>query len=349
VSQLGQCRLAQRDGMGTNQRYLAMHGSNRKAMLIRLNEHPEERQATLDNVIRLLRSQFPPPSPLQIANMEVWPRLTKVLPHVISALHAFERAWPRMPGSMLFAKLISDVSGMDLYDRGLISEAYKLNSAVVSMLDSLQHPLETPLRGDALTILGLCTDNMAITKRREGLAIRRKCLDVRQRCFKAIPPEKVTLDDKIRLYNSYTDLVCSQQQINDFEGVQENLALCFEQYKIWGPEDDITLAYEYAKYYNQISYVLLWENRGDEAVAYSDKAYALIEKASPGTGLSRVYLSDYAHILFQNGDRREARSVLETLYEISERECGKDNLRTLEISLNMAIMDFLMGDFVNVR
>lgn len=86
----------------------------------------------------------------------------------MSALHAFERAWPRMSGSLFFAQLISDVGGMDLFDRGLITEAYNLNRAVESMLDSLQYPLDTPLRGDALTILGLCTDNMAITKRREG-------------------------------------------------------------------------------------------------------------------------------------------------------------------------------------
>lgn len=326
-----------------------MHRSNRKAMLIRLDEHPEERQATLDRVVRLLRSQFPSPSPLQIANQEVWPRLPRILPHVISAVHAFERAWPRMSGSMFFAKLISDVGGIDLYDRGLISEAYKLNCVVESMLDSLQYPLDTPLRGDALTILGLCTDNMAITKRREGLAIRRKCLDIRQRCFKAIPADKLERDDKIRLYNSYTDLVCSQQQVNDFQGVQDNLALCLEQYRIWGPEDDITLAYEYAKYYNQMAYVLLWDNRGDEAVAFADRAYALIEQASPGTGISRLYQSDYAHILFQNGERNEARCILETLGEISEKECGKDNLRTLEISLNVAIMDFLMGDFDSAR
>ena len=91
------------------------------------------------------------------------------------------------------------------------------------------------------------------------------------------------------------------------------------------------------------------ENRRDEAVAFSDKAYTLIEQASPGTGISRLYQSNYAHILFQNGGRKEARRILERLCEISERECGKDNLRTLEIGLNVAIMDFLMRDFVNAR
>lgn len=326
-----------------------MHRSNRKAILIRLNEHPEEREATLHRVLCLLRSQFPPPSPLQIANREVWPRLTKVLPHVMSALHAFERAWPRMSGSLFFAQLISDVGGMDLFDRGLITEAYNLNRAVESMLDSLQYPLDTPLRGDALTILGLCTDNMAINKRREGLDIRRKCLDIRRRCFEAIPAHKVTLEDIIHLYNSYTDLVCSLQQANDFKGVEENLETCLEQYRSWGPESDTILAYEYAKYYNQMAYVLLWESRGEDAVAFADKAYALVEKAAPGTGISRIYQSDYAHILFQNGGRDEARRILGTVLEVSGRECGKDNLRTLEIGLNVAIMDYLMGDFVKAR
>ncbi|KAK1832981.1 P-loop containing nucleoside triphosphate hydrolase protein [Podospora conica] len=349
ISQLCDSQLVQQNGTGTQQRHLTMHQATRKAMHLRLNKHPEERQAALDRVARLLRSHYPAPSPLQIANREAWPRLMTVLPHIISAVDAFERASPPMSGSLFLAQLVCDVGGMDLCDRGMISEAYRLNRCVEAMLDSLHCPQDIPLRGQALAIMGLCTDSMAIIKRREGLEMRRKCLSIRHRCFDATAPEDRTQEDGIRLYNSYTDLVCSLQQINDFEGVRANLAQCLAQYRAWGPEDDTSLAYEYAKYYNQMAYVLLWETQEDDAVAHAKKAYVLVEKAAPGTGIARLYQADYAHILFQCGNREDARNILESLLDTSEVECGKENLRTLEISLNVAIMDVLMGNSVKAR
>ena len=233
---------------------------------------------------------------------------------------------------------------MDLYDRGLIAEAYELNAMVEKILDSLNCPAETPLRGDALTILGLCTDNMALSKRQEGLDIRQRCQEIRRLCFRAIPLQDITQDDKIRLYNSYTDLVCSQQQINDFDHVRETLLECFKQYQSWGSEDEQELAYEYAKYYNQMAYVLLWDNESEKAVEFAKKAYELVEQAAPNTGIARLYQSDYAHILFQKGDRHEALDILERLLKLAEQDCGAKNVRTLEIRLNIGIMGYFLED-----
>ncbi len=316
-------------------------------MLRRLNRRPQDREAALQRVVCLVRELFPPPSKRQIPEAQIWPRLSRILPHLNSAVNAYKRAYPPMPGDKVFAELISDVAGMDLYDHGLVTEAYELNGVVVKMLDTLGSPPETAaLRTDALTVLGLCTDNMALSKREEGLQIRQDCLRFRKLCFQAIPPGELTQDDKIRLYNSYTDLVCSQQQINDFEGVRQNLLECLEQYKLWGPEDDQTLAYEYSKYYNQMAYVLLWENKGSDAVAYAKKAYELVERAASGTAMARVFQADYAHILFQQGNSKDqALQLLDGLLELSEKDCGKNNLRTMDLRLNVAVMRFLMGDF----
>jgi len=233
---------------------------------------------------------------------------------------------------------------MDLHDRGFYTEAYSLNQTVEKILDSLNCPLQTPLRGDVLTIRGLCTDNMALSKRQEGLDLRQRVQQIRQLCFQAIPPGEVTQEDKIRLYNSYTDLVCSQQQSNDFDSVRKNLLECLEQYQSWGPEDKEDLAYEYAKYYNQMAYVLLWENESAKAVEFSRKAYELVERAAPNTVIARIYQSDYAHLLFQKGDRGEALGIMRTLLRLSEQDCGKDNVRTLEIRLDVGIMSYFMND-----
>lgn len=314
------------------------------ALLHRLNDNVARRDAAFNRMIRLLREHFPPPSPLQIAEASMWPRLTQVLPHVLSALKAFERASPSMTGDMFLAKLLCDVGGMDLYDRGRILEAYRINHTVGKILDRLGYPLATPLRGDALAIMGICTDFMALSKRQEGLKIREMQQKIRKLCFANIPQDKVTYHDEVRLYKSYTDLVCSQQQINSFAQVRENLEECLIQYKLWGSEQDHP--YEYSKYYNQMAYVLLYENQGQEAVAYSKKGYELVEEATPDTGIVALFKFDYANILFQKGEsQQEALAILRELLTRSKVDCGKDNVRTLEIRLNIGIMSYFLGDF----
>ncbi|KAK4227028.1 hypothetical protein QBC38DRAFT_455663 [Podospora fimiseda] len=99
-------------------------------------------------------------------------------------------------------------------------------------------------------------------------------------------------------------------QINDFDGVRENLKVCMEQYNIWGPEDNKALEYEYGKYYNQMAYALLWENKPDEAVAYAERAYKFVDKGASNTALARIHQADYSHILFQQGSQAQALSIL---------------------------------------
>jgi tetratricopeptide (TPR) repeat protein len=230
---------------------------------------------------------------------------------------------------------------MDLYDRGHIDEAYKINKMVEKLLDRQGHPKISRLRADILVIIGLCSDFMAITKRQEGLEIRQQCVEIREQCYAQIKDGDVTLDDKILLYNSYTDLVCSQQQINDFEGARKNLELCFERYQEWGTEDDIP--YEYSKYYNQMAYVLLHENDCAKAVEFAKKGYELVEQATPGALIVVLYKLDYTNILFQQGEQLEALDTLQQLLEICERDCGKDNVLTLGVRLNVGIVCYFLG------
>ncbi|KAL9611297.1 MAG: hypothetical protein Q9167_004061 [Letrouitia subvulpina] len=284
VAELRRGRLAHHDG--GDRKYLTIHRVTQAAKLGKLNKEPQQRNATFTRVINLLRDGFPPPSKLQQAEAHRWPRISEVLPHLQSLLLAFERANPRMKGNIAFAELLSDVGGMDLYDRGRVHEAYKLSKKAEEILDDLSLLLETPLRGDLLTVVGLCTDFMSLERRLEGLRIREKCQQLRKLCHSAILPANITSDDKIRLYNSYMDLACSQQQFNDFDDVEKNCEECLIQYKKWGTEDD--LPYEYAKYYNHMAYVLLYRGESAKAVEYAKRGYELGEKATPGAQLTNT-------------------------------------------------------------
>lgn len=347
VAELNMGRLAQLEN-GGDRKYLTIHRATQTAMLGKMNRDPLQRDTTFTRVVNLLRDSFPPPSKLQQAEAHVWPRIIEVLPHLQSLLSAFERANPRMRGDLAFAELLSDVGGMDLYDRGRVLEAYRLSNKAEELLDTLSMPLETPLRGDVLTVIGLCTDFMSLEKRLEGLEIREKCQRVRKLCHDAIPPAVVTLDDNIRLYNSYMDLVCSQQQFNDFDEVEKNCEECLVQYKKWDTDEE-KIPYEYAKYYNHMAYVLLYKGDSAKAVKYAKRGFELAEKATPGAQLAVLYKYDWANILFQHGAVEESLAEHEKMLKMLKIDCGKANIRTMKSRLNTGIICYFVGNMVAAR
>lgn len=347
IAELNLGRLAHFEN-GGDRKYLTIHRATQTAMLGKMNSFPLQRDAAFTRVVNLLRDSFPPPSPLQQAEAHVWPRIIEVLPHLQSLLSAFERANPRMRGTLAFAELLADVGGMDLYDRGRVLEAYKLSRKAEELLDTLSMPLETPLRGDILTVIGLCTDFMSLEKRLEGLKIREKCQQVRKLCYDAIPSAAVTLDDRIRLYNSYMDLVCSQQQFNDFDNVEKNCEECLVQYKKWDIDEE-KLPYEYAKYYNHMAYVLLYRGDSAMAVKYAKRGYELAEKATPGAQLAVLYKYDWANILFQHGAEKESLAEHLKMLKMLKQDCGKANIRTVKSRINIGIMHYFMGNMAAAR
>ena len=310
-------------------------------MLSKLNNEPDSRETAFCRVVNLLRENFPSPSKLQIAEAHIWPLIKRVLPHLQSILIAFERARPAMVGSLAFAELLADVGGIDLYDRGRIHEAHKLSNKTVAILDAHGAPLATPLRGDALTVIGLCTDVMSLDNRIEALEVREKCLDVRQRCYDTIPSGQITVHDRIRLYNSYTDLLGSLQHFNDFERIEQIAEKCHLRYKSWGDENEFP--YEYAKYYNHMAYVFLYKGKGAKAVHFAKKGFELAEMATPGTQLAALYKCDWANVLFQYGDVEGSLRVHKEVLRTRKRECGKVNVRTLESRLNIGIIHYFRG------
>lgn len=345
IAELGEGRLVRRTSSGLHYR-LRIHRATQAAMLQKLSHDPEQRDLHFQKVIYLLRENFSEKSAmmkLQIAEAHAWPRITRVLPHLMTAFNFFERSWPDMKGDIFFAQLLSDVAGMDLYDRGRIAEAYRVNQMVEKILNHLGYPRVSRLMADSLAIVGLCSDFMALSKRQEGLETRKQCVEIREGCFAEIPKDDVTMEDKIWLHNSYTDLVCSQQQINDFEGARKNLELCYPQYQEWGSEDEIP--YEYSKYFNQMAYVLLYENDSAKAVEYAKRGYELVEQATPGAQIAVLYKFDYANILFQHGEKLGALAMLRDLLKVCKHDCGKDNVRTLEVRLNIGIVCYFLEQY----
>jgi len=344
IAELGAGRLVRRESDG-NRSLLRMHRATQEAMLQKLNKDVDARDIAFKNVVRVIRENFPDPSKmakLQIAQAHVWPLITRVLPHLLTTFSAFERSWPSMKSDMFFAQLLSDIAGIDLFDRGRISETYKINKMIEKVLDSLNYH-KCRLMGNALIMIGLRTDYMALSKRQEGLEIRQRCVEIRQHYFASIPPHEVTLEDMILLYNSYTDLALSQLQINDFDGARKNVEQCYARYQQWGTEGEIP--YEYSKFYSLMANVLLYENESEKAVEFAKKGGELVEQATPGTQATVACKFVYANILFQHGDQHNALKILKEILKVCKRDCGNDNVHTLEVRLNVGIVSYFLKEW----
>ena len=223
-----------------------------------------------------------------------------VLPHLLSLTSAYTRADPIIQGSLLFAELLVDVGGMNLFDSGISRDAQTLLKAAESTLDELRYPEHSRIKGDILIVLGLTTDHVGITERIQGLDKRLRAMEIRQKCFFQIPADKVTIDDEILLYNSFTDLACSYQQLNRFDEVEKYCEKCLQKYKTWSNEKKPP--YEYAKYHHHMAFVQIRRKETNKAVESGKKAADLMALAVAGAQVATIYRFDWAVFLFQNGE-----------------------------------------------
>ena len=322
--------------------YLTTHRSLQEGLMQKLNKDTTTRQKAFDRATLLLREHFPSPLRIQQAEAKKWPSIVLVLPHLLNLASAFKRAMPSMQGSLLFAELLADVGGMNLYDRGLVKEAQTLLRAAQSTLDSIQHPERSRLRGDISIVLGLLTDIVGISERLEGLELRKQAVQVREDCFSQIPPAEVSTEDEILLHNSYTDLACSYQQLNRFDEVEHFSEKCLEKYKSWGSEDEYP--YEYAKYFHHMAFVHIFRKQTAKAVEYGKKAADLMALGAPGAQIATIYLFDWAVFLFQNGEIDYAFEEHKAIFDRRLRECGNLNILTIQSRLMLGIMSFCRND-----
>ena len=290
----------------------------------------------------LLREVYPPSHPRQQPDAEKWPTTLKVLPHVLKLEERFGKSGSSIKAPLRFIELLADVGGMELYDRGVISDAKTLLKTAEKTLDYFPESSDK-LRGNILTSLGLCTDTGGISERSEGLEKRQAALNVRHKVFAKIPRYDVTINDEIMLYNAEADLACSLQNLNRIADVAEICGRCGQQYLKWGREKDF--GYEYAKYYNHMAYVLLDQDEPQEATKYAKHGYDLMSTAAPNTQTAETFRFDWANIMFQNGDHDRALEEHMAVLKSRKQGCGDKGLLTLQSRLNIGIIYYLCSQF----
>lgn len=307
-------------------RVFSMHRSLQRGLRENLSKDKSKQQTVFDQAVALVREVFPRGDGLQQPMPEKWSECQRLLPH-LHALHDVYHAHKHsIKGSLDFAQLLLD-AGMDQFERGITHEGLLLlNTAEVALDANSANASEEPLvmKADIHAMIGIMYDDLGIEKRQEALWRRERALELRKRAFEQ--GNSKTRKDEILVYNSEMEYAISLLHYHRYAEAEPIIERCLTKFKEWGSEDDIP--FEYAKYYNKIALVRMYQGRLDEAIPLAAKGVQLMEKTGY-TLFSGRFKFDMACIILQSGDSDRALRVHTEVYEQRLKVVGSTNQLSL--------------------
>ena len=319
-----------------------IHRSLQEGILTKLNQEPVERGEVFDCALKALRRLIPRPSLLIKAEPEKWYKMEAYLPQLLSLRRAFARSHPPITGIFEFAELLFDV-GMDMWDRGLTRDGQDVLRTAEEVLNTIDYPVVSPARANIHIIIALISDDIGISGRTEALERRKKALDIRQALWDNKSAEDKTPEDEILLYAALGDLSGSYRQINEFDEVRRHCAKLYAKYTEWGDTD--TIPYEFAKYYNDMSFERAYCEDTTKAVEYARRAWTLMAMKDPTALLSNQYKLTWTIRLHQDGQHQLAIRECLGIFAFRAKTVGLNNYLTLQSHLTLGILHFYDKNF----
>jgi hypothetical protein len=347
VADLKLRQLVQREPSGPNGPFLSLHRSLQLSILHMLSQQPKTRLRILRQALNLIRKQLPPPSTTQGFEHSMFAKYKIYVPQLIS-LHTHS-LWPepRIELDFDFAKITIDI-GTYLWRAGQFNECDSMLKTAEEILIRTKLPDDHVLFSDIDDILGVICDRSGALYRDEGLRRRLRAVAIREKVFATIPPDQVTLQDKIRLYNAHANLACTHIHNENFDEADRLMEECLKQYLTWGTEDD--LPFEYSKYYHHSGVAILAKGRVKEALIRVGKSVELQERdPSPLKLLGIAYKCRHAIILYYAGEVDKSIAMLEECIARFKLAAGNTNTQTLDTYLLLAGILMQKGEIIQAK
>ena len=179
---------------------------------------------------------LPAESPFIIPSAEKFPPLQEYGPHIVSLrLHCL---WPDPPVELPvnFAQVLSD-TGTYMWRAGKLTEGEEALETAVDIIDRNGLEKGSPLRADALQVLGIMSSFEVVSERKKSMELRYEVLAARELAYEDIPQNKVARDDEFRRWIVDSDVAYGLVQQEDFKAADAIMQGCLEKYDEWGTED----------------------------------------------------------------------------------------------------------------
>lgn len=293
------------------------------------------RAKVFEQTLGIIKQQLPEASPNQGFVAGLFDRYKIYVPQLASL--RFRSLWPepRLKLTLDFAKVLIDI-GTYMWRNGLYKDCDECMRTAEGILDDSGLDPSDVLYSDIDDIVGVICDRGGCSLREEGFRRRFRAVKIREAFFATIPPEKVTLIDKIRLYNPHANLACTYLQDENFEEAEKLMELCYTNYKSWATEDE--RPEQYAKYYHHTSFGLLVRGEVEKALRHSRKALEMQIQfhGDPLNSMYIAYKSRTGLILYHAGQIDEALKVLGEVLTAFRQTLGESNPQSLDTQCFMA-------------
>jgi tetratricopeptide (TPR) repeat protein len=320
----------------------SIHRSLQRGLRERLSRDRNQQQLVFEQTVALVREAFPQTNELQQPMPEKWLECQKLLPHLHALHDVYHANKAQLQGSLDFAKLLLD-AGMDQFERGVSHEGLLLLNTSEAVLDALEDnpPEGAPaMKADIDAMIAIMCDDMGIEKRDEAFKRRRRALDIRVKTYEEAKSK--TRKNEILIYNSWMEYAISWLHYHRYAEAEPIIEKCMTKFQEWGNEDDIP--FEYAKYYNKIALVRMYQGAFDDAIKLASEGVRLMEKTGYSLFSSR-FKFDMACIILQSGDTERALQVHKEVYNQRVNMVGLSNPLSLHSMYAIGAIHELEGRY----
>lgn len=251
----------------------------------------------------LLRQRFPPASVVQVPEPDKWEVCANYMPHVFSIHQVYTKS-SRVTPTMELARLFYD-AGFHVWERQSDAhEGLSFLKTAEQILDDIQFDPDGSLRAEIHCCAGLLYSGMGCSFRNECWRRQEEALEIRKTVHRLNPDDRIS---DILLQNSASDLAFTQLMRNQFQKASVLFESCLQRYREWDSEN--VISFEYAKYYLNSGYVLMWEGRFPESIKSLEKSIQLAGLHSTKT---RHYIQSrftLGCVLLQAGEVQKALEI----------------------------------------
>lgn len=319
----------------------SMHRSLQRGIREELSQDKGKQQTVFDQAVALVREAFPRSNPLQQPTPDKWSECRELLPHLHALHDVYHGSRPQIKGSIDFAQLLLD-AGMDQFEQGITREGLLLLNTAEIVLDAASEPSpqgHEVMKADIHAMIAIMYDDTGIEKRQQALTRREMALNIRKKIFEEAKTQR--RKDEILVFNSWMEYAISLLHYHRYEEAEPIIEKCLVKFREWGPEEEIP--FEYAKYYNKIALVRMYQGRFDEAIDLAARSVQLMEKTGYNLFTSR-FRFDMACIILQSGDLDRALRVHEEIHDRRIEMVTIDNQLSLHSMYAIGAIHELKGD-----
>jgi tetratricopeptide (TPR) repeat protein len=294
-----------------------------------------------NQAVKILRREFPEPSPIQAPEENKWEAYKRLLPHVSSLRELYVTENNRMPGTFHgtrdFVSILSE-AGINQWDQGMNREGLEMVLAAETVLEKDLKDNDSSQRADVHVAIALMMER-GIGERRDALERRMSVLKLR-RGFAAGGP--ISREEEIKLYNSYSDLAFSLLEYNDSIQAEELFKICYKKYCQWENESYHDIHWEWVKYFNAMASIRMLQGNYPEAERKAHEAMILAGQMGNKSG-SLKWKFLFGTILLQKGDIEGALRVHQEVRDERIERAGVMNELTLESFYAVAAIREIQG------